>query len=306
MNNLNNLNNPNNEQNIIIKFSQKDGKFVIYDKDKLMGIFSVLQIIKYITSKITQNFLLNINYESSVEIIEKYFCKYHNEENEENKENKETCRLILIGYLESPIMGNIEIIMKIYSEINKLDKDILQKEIIKLDEPEKTKIIKAIKNLEYMILNHSLKLIVNISEAIKNDKSKDELKSTLTKYSIFIINKINFIICDNMNDIKTEIIILNAELEQMKNTKINTDSKIKKMEHLIQEQNKEINKIVEYIEIDDIDEIMDSDLYINKEETEDKEETEKNKSLEEFNDSDYSYTEESNKKVNIDYLSENE
>jgi hypothetical protein len=282
-----------NNENIIIKFSQKDQNFIIYEKDKLLGVFGIAHIIKYITSKISKDFLKTIEYESSIEIIEKLFCKFDSDNN-----------IVLIGYLDSPLMGNIEIMMKIYSEINKFDQTILQNYIEKLESQTiKNNIIKAIHNLEYLILNHSLKLIVNISDAIKNDYSKNELKLTLIKYSIFIINKINFIICDNISETKTDILVLGAELEQMKKIKFNVEDKIKKMETVINEQNLQIKKIIDYINID-IDTDIDTDIDIEDIANFNKDNDDFDKELINggFNDSDYSYTEESNKKTNIDYL----
>jgi hypothetical protein len=297
-----------NGENIIVKLSQKDNNFIIYEKDKLLGIFGIPHIIKYITSKISNDFLKDIEYESSIEIIEKFFCKFDNNDN-----------IILIGYLNSPIMGNIEIMMKIYSEINKFDQTILQTSIEKIESKIiKNKIIKAIRNLEYLILNHSLKLIVNISDAIKNDNSKNELKINLVKYSIFITNKINYIICDNISDTKTDIILLNAELEQMKNIKSGFEKKFKKLENAIERQNLQIQKIINFIDIDtdidintdtdtdtDTDTNTDADIDINIDNLNQNNDY-KNDDLhlinQEFNDSDYSYTEETNKKTSVEYL----
>jgi hypothetical protein len=282
-----------NNESIIIKFSQRDHNFIIYEKDKLLGVFGIAHIIKYITSKISKDFLKTIEYESSIEIIEKFFCKFDSTDN-----------IVLIGYLDSPLMGNIEIMMKIYSEINKFDQTILQNHIEKLESQIiKNNIVKAIRNLEYLILNHSLKLIVNISDAIKNDNSKNELKITLVKYSIFIINKINYIICDNINDTKTDILVLGAELDQMKKIKSNSENKIKKMGNMINEQNLQIKKIIDYIDIEDVESFNNNELEIDSDE-----DNSVNNDFDQelinggFNDSDYSYTEESNKKANIDYL----
>jgi hypothetical protein len=290
-----------NDVNIIVKFSQKDHNFIIYERDKLLGVFGIPHIIKYITSKISKDLLKTIEYESSVEIIEKLFCKFDSNDN-----------LVLIGYLDSPLTGNIEIMMKIYSEINKFDQIVLQNYIESLESQDiKTKIIKAIRNFEYLILNHSLKLIVNISDAIKNNNSKSELKMTLIKYSIFIINKINYIICDNINDTKTDILLLNVELDQMKNIRSNIENKVKKIENTVNEQNFQIKKIINYIDAD-ADDILNLDnLDIDENDNDSDKNSDSNNNLEleqngvEFNDSDYSYTEESNKKTNIDYLTPN-
>lgn len=281
-----------NDENIMIKFSPKDHTFMIYKQDKFLGLFGISHIIKYITSKISKDFLKTIEYESSIEIIEKFFCKFDKNDN-----------IVLIGYLDSPLMGNIEIIMRFYSEINKFDQTVLQNNIEKLESTDlKNKIIKAIRNLEYLILNHSLKLIVNISDIIKNDNSKNELKTTLIKYSIFIINKINFIICDNISDTKTDILLLNTEFEQMKNIRSNIEKKVKKIEFIIDQQNSQIKKIINYIDIGDINEIDDINNIDDMDAINNVDEDLIDEINGDFNDQDFSYVEEDGDKIDINYL----
>lgn len=284
-------------ENIIIKFSQKDNNFIIYEKKNILGVIGIVYIIKYITSLISKDFLNTIEYESSIDLIEKYFCKFDNNGN-----------IFIIGYLESPITSNVEIMMKFYSEINEFKKSSLHNSIEEIkSQIIKNKIEKSIRNLEYLILNHSLKLIVHISNAIKNNNSKNDLKLTLIKYSIFITHKINNIIYTNITETKTDIMILNVEYEQLKNIRSNIDYKIKKIEDIVSNQNLQINKIIDYIDLENED-LISSNSDIKSSGTNS---TVSIKNLnndfvnDEFNDSDYSYSEKSNNKVNIDYLTPN-
>jgi hypothetical protein len=236
-----------NNGNIILGYSQKDNNFKIYDQNKLLGVFGIINIIKYITSDLSKTFLSTVEYESFIEIIKKYLFKIDNSIN----------NISVIGHLESPLTGNIEIMMKIYQDLTKFNQNILPNELNSTENTEiKNKIIRRIRNFEYVILNHSLKLIVNISNAIKNDTTKKELKNSLIKYSVFITNKINHIICENFNDTKNDVTVLNIELTQLKKIKNNIETKINKIEEKINIQDNKINKIIDYIDIDNMDEII--------------------------------------------------
>jgi hypothetical protein len=244
-----------NNGNIILGYSQKDNNFKIYDQNKLLGVFGIINIIKYVTSDLSKTFLSTIEFESFAEIIKKYLFKLDLSIN----------NISVIGHLESPLTGNIEIMMKIYQDLVKFNQNMLQNELNTTENNEiKNKIIKRIRNFEYVVLNHSLKIIVNISNAIKNDTTKKELKNSLIKYSVFITNKINNIICENLNDTKNDVTIFNSELTQLKKNKNNIEIKIKKIEEKINAQDAKINKIIDYIDIDNIDDIINEYEKINK------------------------------------------
>lgn len=301
-----------NSGNIILGYSQKDNNFTIYDNNKLLGVFGVTNIIKYITAQISHTFLSTTEYESFVPVIEKYFCKFDNATN----------TISIIGHLDSPLTGNIEIMMKIYQDLVKFNQNILPNELIKIEEPAiRNQIIKTIRNFEYSVLNHSLKIIVNISNAIKHNESKKELKMSLVKYSIFIINKINYIVSDNLNETKNDINIINVEFEQMKKFKLDVDNKIKKIENTIYNQNLQIKKISDYIEVDDMEDIIanynissptnEENNNANQNENSSDENTPKNDDIGQFfyNESDNGWKsssdsekEKKDKNINIDYL----
>lgn len=276
------------EKKISIKFIQKEQKFIVYKEENLLGLFTMLGIIKYITSDISTKFLESVEYNQNKEFIEKYFCK-----------KSDDGKIALSGYLDSPIMGNIEVVMKIYAELIKIENNLIQYEINKLENIEERKNITArIKDLFYLILNHSLKLITNISDVIKNDKEKGELKITLIKYSIFITNKINDLLCEKINDCKDEYNLLELEIDHIKKTKSYTEKKINSFEKIISIQKSQIDKIIEYIEIDDMDDIMNM---------EDKNTfSEKDEEIYDFNESDNDFSENDGKNIDINYLTPKE
>jgi hypothetical protein len=256
--------------NYSIKFLSEDHRFIIYRGNKILGGFTISQIIKYLTNNISNIFLNNIEYESSVDLIEKYICKYNNN------------KITLVSHLESPLMGNIEIMMKIYHEINYFDVNILTKEIddAEIDIKIKNMIINNMNELTYLILNQSLKIIVNISDIIKNDTKKLDLKNSLIKYSIFITNKINNLLHEKFIQKIKDYQLIEIELEQLKKLKDNTNKKINNIEFMIEKQNLKIQKIIDFIDLDDIENMIDSgvnrELNVNRE-SDDNDETSNNK-----------------------------
>jgi len=275
-------------KDINVKYSYEDRKFVFYNGDQLLGNMSIDQIIKYSVSKIDNSFLKLVDHEPSVHVIEKFLYKL-NDNNE----------IILTSYLDSPVTGNLEMMMKIYNEINNFENKILQNEIKKIESKEiRENISEQINELIYLILNHIMMLIVNISDAIKGDETKTELKSTLMKYSIFINNKINYIIKDTISHYIDDYKLLEVELDQMRKIKSSTNEKIKNIEKEIKNQNNQINKIVEYINIDDIDNL------INPQSGGSEQSSPKDSN---YNESDYAYNEDYNEPdEKVQYLSENE
>ena len=225
-----------NKENIILGYSQKDHRFTIYDHNKLLGGFGIINIIKYITSQISREFLSSVEYESFLETIEKFFCKL---------DYSPLNNISIISHLDSPLTGNIEIMIKIYFDINKFNQEILPNEITKIsDKKTKNRILSIIENL------------VNISNAIKDNDTKKELKQSLIKYSIFITNKINHIIANKLNTNQNDIFIINEELQQLQSFKKDNNQKIKKIDETINNQNEKIKKIIDYIDIDNIEDIM--------------------------------------------------
>lgn len=287
---------------LMIKYLQDDNKLIIYDNETLIGSFTIQDIIKYITSNISKIFLKQVDYESTKDVIKKYLCEI----NEMNV-------ITLKNHLESPIMGNLEIIMKIYNDINKFDIERMQKEIELIDCENSKKIIKVINNLKYLILNHALKLIVNISNAIKNDETKNQLKKSLIKYSIFISNKINHLIYDEINEVIKNNNNLELQLDKMMKIKEINENKIKNFESVVEHQNVLIKKILDYIDMENKDDIYDmplnDDLLDNSIENMDKDVKDINENVSNLNinvketeDDGNSFTEDGKKISSINYL----
>lgn len=241
--NINVTNKDNNSSKIFVKYSPKDHLFTLTKNNSILGTFIIPQLIKYITKNISNEFLKSVEYKSSLDLIEKYICKC-DDDNEIN----------IVGHLDSPLMGNIEILMKIYSELSFFETNIISSELEKNDFDDKIKkiIIQKVHDFTYLILNHALKVVVNISNIIKNENNRDDLKTSLVKYSIFIMNKINHLLYENMNQRINDHKVLEIELEQIKKLKGETNDKINLLQYNIDQQNEKIDKILEFVNVDDI------------------------------------------------------
>lgn len=273
----------------------KNHKFTIMIHNGILGVFDVSQIIKYITNRITNLFLKNVEYESLIDIIEKYVCKCDDN------------NIIFISHLESPFTRNINHIGELYSDILYFETNYLINELAKtsMNESEKKLIIQKITEFKYVLANHTLKLIVNISNIIKNDDTKQELKSSLIKYSVYFNNQINNIINENINQKINDYKLLEIEVEQLKKIKEYNMQKYRNIEIMNKKIDEKINKILAYLDIDEND--IDFSEFDNENIDQKVNFDQSHSQNPDFKDNDYGYQEETNEingKTNIGYLSE--
>jgi hypothetical protein len=129
----------------ILKNEHKDSgyKIIVNDTD----VFSIADIINYVIDK-------------GNDIIEKYICK------------KRNGILILHNYENSPVMGNLKILIHIYNGLREFENNIENK-----DRNIYIKFLTA-------FLNHILKIILYINENIKD--ITEQVKHKLLNYSIMI------------------------------------------------------------------------------------------------------------------------
>lgn len=239
---------PNTGNSLIVDFDQQQCKFTFYDKTKnLLGSFSSKQIIKYVTSKISTAFLSGIDASSSYNIIETYICKIIDKDG--------SLKIELLSHTISPFMGNIDMMMKLYTGIHKFESTQLQQELRDTfpSDSDTTKIQKKIhgiiKQLIYLILNHSLKLIATISDVTRGDPVKKEMRDTLTKYSVAIVHKISSFMKDEIENKINDYKLLQDDLVRMGKVKLEMYKKIALLENNIADQNKQIKLVLEKIEL---------------------------------------------------------
>lgn len=223
---------------IIVDFNNDDYKFIIYDRNKsLIGSFSSLNLIKYATSKITPLFLSYTDNTICAPIIETYVCKV--------VEDDESIKINLLNQLQSPFMGSLDMVIKLYQGIHELEKKSLDVELSKITDSKIEKKLSAmIKQLTYLLLNYSLKLIATISDSIKEDDTKSELKESLVKYSVAIVYRLNNLMKHEIEDRMKDYSSLQNDLLRMAAVKIEMYKKINELNSSVLSQNKQISDIV--------------------------------------------------------------
>jgi len=223
---------------IIVDFNNDDYKFIIYDRNKsLIGSFTSLNLIKYVTSKIYPSFLSYVDNTLCVPIIETYVCNVVND--------IDSIKINLLNQLQSPFMGSLDMVVKLYQGIHEFEKKSLDAELLKLSD---SKIIKKIntiiKQLIYLLLNYSLKLIATISDAIKSDDTKADIKESLVKYSVAIVYRLNNLMKHEIENRVREYDTLQNDLLRMGAVKLEMYKKINELNHSVTIQNKQIEDIV--------------------------------------------------------------
>lgn len=230
----------NNNAPIIVDFNESSNKITIFDMRKtLLGEITSFGIIKYLSSSIYPT--LFESYPSSSMTIEKYICDVQNVKSE--------IKINLLSHNQSPLMGNIEMLMKIYKIVHKCEKEQLNLELSHIQtEIIKKKIIGIVSQFQYLLLSYILKLIATISDAIKNDKDKRELKDMLLRYSVACAyNMSNFMktkIEEKIKDIET----LQNDMVRMGKVKLEMYKKIEDLTKSVISQNVQIQDLTKKLE----------------------------------------------------------
>lgn len=230
-------------KSLIVEYDYNQCKFTLYGQNKnLIGGFSCTQLIKYLSTTITPNFLSNIDIGTSFAIIETYICKIVN--------NSGMLTINLKNHIESPFMGNIDMIIKLYRGLHKFEISQLSFEIDNMlkrkqeDIRLKKKILGIIKQFIYLLLNHSLKLIVTISDMTKNDITKKELNDSLLKYSVAIVYRLSSFMKDEVENKISEYKNLQNDIVRVANIKMEMYKKISALEKSIDNQNIQLDNIL--------------------------------------------------------------
>lgn len=221
---------------IIINFNDNDYSFKVYTVNKqLLGSFSSSHLVKFIASKIYTPFMENVNIESSVPLIQKYIGDIVQSETD--------YKIVLLNHLQSPFMGDIDMLIKLYQGILK-SSDLTKLEIQKIPEyKDRQKVIKILKQLSYVLLNYCLRLIAQITDNIKNDESKTQLKNSLIKYSIMIVYKLNAFVRDEIDDKINSYKSLQDDLLRMGKIKIEMYKKLSRLEASVKNQSSQISTL---------------------------------------------------------------
>jgi hypothetical protein len=220
------------DDSIIVEHNKEELRFTFYNKDKhILGSFSVPQLVKYINSSYT-DFMKSIDISVSSEVIKKYVC--------ETYDTVSGVEIRLVSHIDSPFMGNIEMILKMYNDLSRYEIEGLA-----MLPPKDSKSIQCnVKQLIYLLLNKMLKLGSYISDVIKGDPAKDELKNQLLKYSVGAVYKISNMIRVELDNRSNEYKTLQNDLVRLSKVKLTMYEKMKLLQANIEDQNKQIDSLV--------------------------------------------------------------
>ena len=172
---------------LIVEHIGSEFKFIIKNSNNMIGFFTVGQVFKYINQDI-ENYLIDIDLTISAEIIQKYLYKI-------DSNDDSNLGYTLISHLESPITGNIDILVKLYSDIVACESKI-QLEYTHLNDLTKKLVMKRNRKLVYNILSHIIKLFaIQTSTNVQNDTTRD----LILKYTIGAQYKLSTMIQEDID-----------------------------------------------------------------------------------------------------------
>lgn len=231
VNNVVNIIKQNDKDSILVDHSAEQMKFTFYDTNKnLLGSFTALQLIKFTINKYP-TFLQHIEMGIANDIIKKYVCNINNDG-----------KVILVSHFDSPFTGNVEMLVKLYTDITKCDVHI-SSELHKFVSKDAKIIQYIIKELHFTLLNHTLKIISSLTEILKDDDSKKNIRDNLLKYSVGIVYKITSIIRDDIHTKTLEYKSLQDDVVRLAKIKITMDEKMKTLYDIVEAQNTKIDDI---------------------------------------------------------------
>jgi hypothetical protein len=222
-----NVFNQSSDNTMIIDHDQINKKFILKSSGNVIGYFSAKQILKYLNQDV-EGYLLSEDLNISQPIIEKYLI------------NNGT----LLSHLESPITGNIDILIKIYKDIQETIQQI-QGELEKLDEKTIEQIQTKNKKFIYDILSHIVKLFTLYSNTVPQTKVTPELQTSILKYTAGAIYRLISILHEDVDQLHEKINKSKSECDEMVTVKRKVDEKIKTFEESLKIQNEKIDKIIE-------------------------------------------------------------
>lgn len=218
-----------NDTNSLIVIHDKDShKFIIKDNDNILGHFTVGQIFKFINSDI-EGYLLDVDLGISVELIKLYLLNVDND------------NVTLVSHLNSPITGSIELLVKLYKDIQYFEEK-LNIEYENLSENTKNLVKLKNKNFIYSILVHIIKLFATYTST--NKKLSEETKTMITSYSIGATYKLNSMVKEDIDLNLNKIISLNNDLQNLKQIRENMIVQMARLSKSIVSQNEKIDLLI--------------------------------------------------------------
>ena len=219
--------------------NKQDSKFIFYDyKNTLLGSFNISQLIKFLYTPYTKN--TDNNDTTSFELIRNLIFDVELENDD--------IEIKFRSYMDSPFTGNLEMLLKLSSGLKDYEENI-ENELSKFDDQRMKKKLKLLlKQFSYCLLNHILRVIYSISEEIKNDNSKKELKDKLLRYSVGINYRIGSYVISQLNNQIEQNNKISRNMINLLEVKSKVLQKVENLEKTLCKQNDKINDLIEAIE----------------------------------------------------------
>lgn len=231
-----------NEKKLLVSISEKLNKFSIFDeKNNLIGCFTIQNIIKYLGDiyDTKQQFLKendSRNFQKAKELIKVLIFKL-----KYNKKNKYS-DIVMSDYTKSGFMGDIELLIKLNNQLHKYQLENMQNDLSSVDINNRIKMEQNIKKFIFILLNYTLKLISIVSEELKNNDEKKELKANLVNYSIGIVYRINLFVQEQLKVINNQNKSVKESIDANTQIKYKLKEKLDTLISEIQYQNKIMQK----------------------------------------------------------------
>lgn len=222
---------------IYVSYDASNQKFSFSDLNGTpIGSFRVEHLIKYMTSfyDIRHQFLNFVDREAydQAKALIKSFVGYP----EVNKKIK-YCHINLLDVQQSPFMGDIEMLVRLNDLLYTFEVEMLDRELNYVELKYRPHIKRLVKQLIYMLLNYTLKMIAFVSEEIQHKEGKERLKEQLVKYSIGISYRISTFVQEQLGVIQRRNIDMEKLLADSHQTRKFVGKKMDNLINLISTQN---------------------------------------------------------------------
>lgn len=239
-NNLKNLDNLKDNTNLMAIYDDIQNKFTFYNSNKsILGSFNFKQITKYIGKQIDPTFYNFVESGYSEELIRTMIGEVLIDP-VTGKIN-----IVLKSHLDSPFMGNLDLIIKLNNCFFKYETSELMNDIALVTNEKLQYNLKiSIKQFIYLLINHTLKIISIATEDIKNDPTQTEMKNKLLKYSVALTYRISSFMKEHIDNYNIQYKKLYGNLEKIINMKKIINNKVNNLEEKITKQNNLIYSII--------------------------------------------------------------
>ncbi len=221
---------------IVVEHNKDKSEFSFYNFNRqLIGSFNVLQLFKYLNNDI-DTYLVGTHVGASEEVINKYIYNAL-------KDVNNTCELI--SHIESPFTGNVELLIKLYADILKVEQELnneLLSKPVEIAEKIKEKRSRFIYNLLTRILKLSNTLIDKIDST--QDITTKEMKDTLIRYSVGSVYKLSQLIKEDVSIKSLQLDNVNTNIDKLLKIQQSMTEKIDKVKESIDTQNKSIDTLI--------------------------------------------------------------